>query len=168
MASTGGSAPKRRHESGLRAPRGPAAAHSRVDDRAEAQLRRGRSRNGFRTCDDAARLRERLAAGPRRVLVIGAGFIGSEVASACRELGLAVTVADRGEAPLVGALGGVIGRIAAQMHRDHGVDLRTGVSVTSLEGDADGRLRRVSLSDGSRLDVDVAVTALGSVRGTRR
>jgi len=90
------------------------------------------------------------------------------VASACRELGLAVTVADRGEAPLVGALGGVIGRIAAQMHRDHGVDLRTGVSVTSLEGDADGRLRRVSLSDGSRLDVDVAVTALGSVRGTRR
>ena len=118
----------------------------------------------IRTRDDAARLRERLAAGPRRVLIIGAGFIGSEVASICRELDLAVTVAERGEAPLVGALGGVIGRIAAEMQRDHGVDLRTGVSVTSLGGDADGRLRSASLSDGSTLDVDVAVVALGSIR----
>ena len=50
------------------------------------------------------------------------------------------------------------------MHRDHGVDLRTGVSVTSLEGDANGHLRRASLSDGSTFDVDVAVTALGSIR----
>ena len=63
------------------------------------------------------------------------------MASVCRELDLAVTVAERGEAPLVGALGGVIGRIAAEMQREHGVDLRTGVSVTSLRGDANGRLR---------------------------
>ena len=97
-------------------------------------------------------------------LVIGAGFIGSEVASVRRELGLAVTVAEVGEAPLVGALGGVIGRNTAQMHRDHGVDLRTGVSVTFLEGDANGHLCSASLSDGSTLDVDVAVTALGSIR----
>ena len=118
----------------------------------------------IRTRDDAARLRERLAAGPRRVLIVGAGFIGSEVASICRELDLAVTVAERAEAPLVGALGGVIGRIAAEMQRDHGVDLRTGVSVTSLGGDANGRLRSASLSDGSTLEVDVAVVALGSIR----
>ena len=118
----------------------------------------------IRTRDDAARLRERLAAGPRRVLIVGAGFIGSEVASICRELGLAVTVAERAEAPLVGPLGGVIGRIAAEMQRDHGVDLRTGVSVTSLGGDANGRLRSASLSDGSTLDVDVVVAALGSIR----
>ena len=118
----------------------------------------------IRTRDDAAGLRERLAAGPRRVLIVGAGFIGSEVASVCRELGLAVTVAERGEGPLVGALGGVIGRIAAEMQRDHGVDLRTGVSVTSLVGDANGRLRSATLSDGSTLDVDVAVVALGSIR----
>jgi NADPH-dependent 2,4-dienoyl-CoA reductase/sulfur reductase-like enzyme len=118
----------------------------------------------IRTRDDAARLRERLAAGPSRVLIIGAGFIGSEVASICRELDLAVTVAERSEAPLVGALGGVIGRIAAEMQRDHGVDLRTGVSVTSLRGDADGRLRSATFSDGSTLDVDVAVVALGSIR----
>ena len=118
----------------------------------------------IRTRDDAARLRERLAAGPRRVLIVGAGFIGSEVASICRELGLAVTVAERAEAPLVGPLGRVIGRIAAEMQRDHGVDLRTGVSVRSLGGDADGRLRSASLSDGSTLDVDVVVAALGSIR----
>jgi 3-phenylpropionate/trans-cinnamate dioxygenase ferredoxin reductase subunit len=59
----------------------------------------------IRTRDDADRLRERLAAGPRRVLIIGAGFIGSEMASVCRELDLPVTVTERGEAPLVGALG---------------------------------------------------------------
>ena len=118
----------------------------------------------IRTRADAAQLRERLAAGPRRVLVVGAGFIGSEVASICRELDLAVTVVEAGETPLVGALGGVIGRIAAEMQRDHGVDLRTGVSVKSLGGDANGRLRSASLPDGSTLDVDVAVMALGSIR----
>jgi NADPH-dependent 2,4-dienoyl-CoA reductase/sulfur reductase-like enzyme len=118
----------------------------------------------IRTRDDAAGLREALAARPGRVLVVGAGFIGSEVASVCRELDLDVTVAERGEAPLVGALGGVIGRIAAELHRGHGVDLRTGVSVTSLKGDANGRVRSATLSDGTTLDVDVVVAALGSIR----
>jgi 3-phenylpropionate/trans-cinnamate dioxygenase ferredoxin reductase component len=118
----------------------------------------------LRTPDDAGRLRQRLAAGPRRVLVIGAGFTGSEVASACRELDLPVTVVERGSAPLVGALGAVIGGIAAQMQRDHGVDLRCGVRVEALEGDAGGRLRRARLSDGDTLDVDMAVAALGSIR----
>jgi len=94
------------------------------------------------TRDDAAGLQQRLAAGPRRVLVIGAGFIGSEVASACRELGLPVTVVERGPAPLAGALGRVVGAIAAGMQRDHGVDLRCDVTVTALKGDAEGRLRR--------------------------
>ena len=118
----------------------------------------------IRTRDAAAALREALAAGPRRVLIVGAGFIGSEVASICRELGLDVTVAERGEGPLVGALGGVIGRIAAEMQREHGVDLRTGVSVTSLAGDEHGHLRSATLSDGTTLDVDVAIVALGSQR----
>jgi 3-phenylpropionate/trans-cinnamate dioxygenase ferredoxin reductase subunit len=56
--------------------------------------------------DDAKLLQQRLAARPRRVLVIGGGFTGSEIASVCCELGLPVTVAERGAAPLVGALGG--------------------------------------------------------------
>jgi NADPH-dependent 2,4-dienoyl-CoA reductase/sulfur reductase-like enzyme/ferredoxin len=114
--------------------------------------------------DDAAALRQRLAADPGHVLVIGAGFIGCEVASDCRGLGLPVTVVDRGPAPLAGALGAAVGRLAAELQRGAGVDLRCGVSVHALEGDASGRLRRARLSDGSTLDVDVAVAALGGKR----
>ncbi|MER5519313.1 FAD-dependent oxidoreductase [Streptomyces sp. NPDC002763] len=116
------------------------------------------------TPEDADELRQRLAAGPGRVLVIGAGFTGCEVASACRELNIPVTVVERGRAPLLGALGAVIGGVAAQMERDHGVDLRCGVQVEAMEGDDSGRLRRARLSDGSTVDVDVAVAALGSIR----
>lgn len=118
----------------------------------------------LRTSADAARLQAELAARPRRVLIIGSGFIGSEAASVCRELGLEVTVTERGPAPLSGALGRVIGEIAAEMQRAAGVDLRTGVSVLALEGDAGGHVRRAQLSDGSTLDVDVVLTSLGSIR----
>ncbi|MGG2464103.1 NAD(P)/FAD-dependent oxidoreductase [Streptomyces sp. RGM 3693] len=120
----------------------------------------------LRTRDDSARLQRKLTAGVSRVLVIGAGFTGSEVASACRELGLEVTVAERGPAPLVGALGGVIGAAADRLQRSKEVDLRCGVSVTALEGDYGGRLRRAHLSDGSAMDVEVAVVSLGAVRNT--
>src|SRR5580704_16291842 len=118
----------------------------------------------LRTSDDAARIQKHLAAKPRRVLIIGSGFIGSEAASVCRELGLEVTVTERGPAPLSGALGGVIGAIAAEMQRAAGADLRTGVSVLALEGDVAGHVRRARLSDGSTLDVDLVVTSLGSIR----
>jgi len=116
------------------------------------------------TRDDAGRLQRRLGAGPRRVLVIGGGFIGSEVASVCRGLDVPVTVVERGPAPLVGALGPVIGKIAGDMQRDYGVDLRCGTSVAALAGDSAGKLCRAELSDGTELDVDVAIAALGSVR----
>jgi NADPH-dependent 2,4-dienoyl-CoA reductase/sulfur reductase-like enzyme len=120
----------------------------------------------IRTSDDAQRLRAALAARPGRVLIVGAGFIGSEVASVCRQLGLQVTVAERADGPLVGALGGVIGDIAAEIQRDHGVDLRTGVSVEALEGDGQGHVRRARLSDGTTLDVDLVMPSLGSIRNT--
>ncbi|MFE4965806.1 NAD(P)/FAD-dependent oxidoreductase [Streptomyces sp. NPDC056660] len=116
----------------------------------------------LRTREDAGALAERLAAGPERVLVIGGGFTGSEIASACRERGLAVTVAERGPAPLVGALGGTLAKLAAVMQRNHGVDLRTGVTVTALLGN--GTFTHAQLSDGSRVDADVCVVALGAVR----
>ncbi|MGW8395319.1 NAD(P)/FAD-dependent oxidoreductase [Streptomyces lydicus] len=119
----------------------------------------------LRTSDDAGRLAARLDAGPRRVLVVGAGFTGSEIASACRERGLEVTVAERGPAPLVGALGGTLGALAAKLQRAHGVDLRCGVTVSSLEGD-DGRLTGARFSDGTRIEADIAVVALGAVRNT--
>jgi NADPH-dependent 2,4-dienoyl-CoA reductase/sulfur reductase-like enzyme len=118
----------------------------------------------IRTREDARELQTRLSMRPRRVLVIGAGFVGSEVASVCRELDLEVTVVERSSAPLAGALGEWAGTTAARLQRSHGVDLRTDTSVLGLEGDADGRLRRVRLSDGDVLDVEVAVVALGAVR----
>jgi NADPH-dependent 2,4-dienoyl-CoA reductase/sulfur reductase-like enzyme len=120
----------------------------------------------LRTRDDGAALARRLAEGPERVLVIGAGFTGSEIASACRERGLAVTVAERGSAPLVGALGGVVGAVAAELQREHGVDLRCGVMVTALEGDASGRVRAAQLSDGSTVETDVVIVSLGARRNT--
>ncbi|MEU0397100.1 FAD-dependent oxidoreductase [Streptomyces sp. NPDC006208] len=118
----------------------------------------------LRSRDDAAQLQKALAARPSRVLVIGAGFIGSEMASVCRELDLSVTVVERGSAPLVGALGGVIGKIAAEMQREHGVDLRCGLGVSSLEGDGSGHVRRAHLSDGSIVEAEVVVASLGSIR----
>ncbi|MDJ0385594.1 FAD-dependent oxidoreductase [Streptomyces sp. G-G2] len=120
----------------------------------------------LRTRADGAALARALNANPRRVLVIGAGFTGSEIASACRERGLDVTVAERGDGPLVGALGGVIGAVAAELQREHGVDLRTGIMVTGLEGDSAGRVRAAHLSDGTTLDCDVVVVSLGAQRNT--
>ncbi|OHV72057.1 FAD-dependent oxidoreductase [Pseudofrankia sp. BMG5.36] len=120
----------------------------------------------LRTRDDATGLQHRLTDRPSRVLVIGGGFTGSEVASACRDRDLAVTLVERGPTPLVGALGGVIGAVAAELQCEHGVDLRCGATVTRLEGDTAGRLRRAHLSDGSTVDAEVAVVALGAVRNT--
>jgi NADPH-dependent 2,4-dienoyl-CoA reductase/sulfur reductase-like enzyme len=120
----------------------------------------------LRTLDDAEQLHRCLAGRPRRVLVIGAGFTGSEVASVCCELGLPVTVVERASHPLVAALGCVVAEHVAGLQRRHGVDLRCGVTVTSLEGDAAGRLRRAHLSDGSTIDTEVAVVALGAIRNT--
>ncbi|MFI1303180.1 NAD(P)/FAD-dependent oxidoreductase [Streptomyces sioyaensis] len=118
----------------------------------------------LRTREDAVGLAKCLDARPRRVLVVGAGFTGSEIASACRERGLDVTVAERGPAPLVGALGGTLGELAAKLQRAHGVDLRCGVTVTALEGN--DRLTGAQFSDGTRIDADIAVIALGAVRNT--
>ncbi|WP_030410540.1 NAD(P)/FAD-dependent oxidoreductase [Streptomyces sp. NRRL S-1448] len=120
----------------------------------------------LRTREDAERLRGALVTGPSRVLVIGAGFTGGEVATVCRELGLAVTVTQRSGGPLTSALGGVIGRAAAGWYREAGVDLRTDTTVQALEGDPSGRLRRAVLSDGTVVDTEVAVIATGALANT--
>ncbi|MFC9879745.1 NAD(P)/FAD-dependent oxidoreductase [Streptomyces libani] len=119
-----------------------------------------------RTREHAESLQRAMAAGPSRVLIIGAGFTGSEIASICRERDIPVTVAELAPAPLVGALGAMIGGVAADMQRAHGVDLRCGVKVTKLEGDAQGHFRRAHFSDGTTIDADVAVVALGGIRNT--
>ncbi|MFD5826608.1 NAD(P)/FAD-dependent oxidoreductase [Lentzea sp. NPDC060358] len=118
----------------------------------------------IRTRDDAADLRRRLASGPRRVVVIGGGFIGVEVASACRDLGIDVTVVEAASQPMENALGQTVGTAAASLMRTHGVDLRLGTRTKSILGDDRGRVRAVHLDDGSEVDADVVVTALGSRR----
>jgi 3-phenylpropionate/trans-cinnamate dioxygenase ferredoxin reductase subunit len=114
----------------------------------------------LRTLDDALAIRGRLDARPR-VVVIGAGFIGAEVAATCRGRGLEVTVLEALPQPMVRGLGSQIGAVCAGLHRDHGVDLRLGVSVEALEGD--GRVERVRLADGAVIDADLVVVGIGVV-----
>src|SRR6266550_970808 len=114
----------------------------------------------LRTLDDALALRSRLDARPR-VVVIGAGFIGAEVAATCRERGLDVTVLEVLPQPMVRGLGTTIGAVCAAVHRDHGVDLRLGASVEALEGE--GRVERVRLADGAVIDADLVVVGIGVV-----
>src|SRR4029079_1969020 len=106
----------------------------------------------LRTLDDAMALRTALEAGPK-VVVIGAGFIGAEVAATCRGRGLDVTVLEALPQPMVRGLGLELGAVIADMHRDHGVDLRTGVGVEAIEGDE--RVERVRLADGAVIAADV-------------
>lgn len=113
----------------------------------------------LRSLDDALGLRADLDAGPTRVVVVGAGFIGVEVAATCRDRGHEVTVVEPLAQPLERALGTTIGAIVADVHRAHGVDLRTGTGVSGIDGD--GRVERVRLSDGSVLEADVVVVGIG-------
>jgi 3-phenylpropionate/trans-cinnamate dioxygenase ferredoxin reductase subunit len=117
----------------------------------------------LRTLDDALALRTRLERGPR-VVVVGAGFIGAEVASSCRSLGLDVTVVEPQPVPLVRALGREMGGVCAALQRDHGVELLCGVGVAAVEGD--GRVERVRLEDGRHLDADVVVVGIGASPAT--
>lgn len=112
----------------------------------------------LRTYDESVVLRSALAGSPR-VAIIGAGWIGCEVAATCRGYGLSVTVIEFFPQPLERTLGPEMGAWAAELHRSHGVDLRCGVSVTGVVGDR--RVERVELSDGTSIDADVVVVAIG-------
>jgi 3-phenylpropionate/trans-cinnamate dioxygenase ferredoxin reductase subunit len=118
----------------------------------------------LRSLDDCLALRADLDANPRRVVVIGAGFVGAEVASTCRERGLEVSMVDILEAPMERALGLEVGGVFADLHRDHGVDVRLGVGVDGFDG-AD-RVEAVRLADGSVLDADVVVVGIGVAPAT--
>lgn len=114
----------------------------------------------LRTLDDAAALRADLDAAPR-VVVVGAGFIGAEVAATCRARGLDVTVLEALTSPMVRGLGPALGDTLAGLHRDHGVDLRLGIGVAGFDGDT--RVERVRLDDGTAVDADVVVVGVGAV-----
>jgi NADPH-dependent 2,4-dienoyl-CoA reductase/sulfur reductase-like enzyme len=117
----------------------------------------------LRGLDDAIVLRRALMDSPR-VAIVGAGFIGLEVAASCRARGLPVTVIESLPVPLSPVLGPAFGGMVAAMHRDQGVDLRTGIVVTGVLGES--RVAGVALSDGSRIDADVVVVGIGVAPNT--
>jgi NADPH-dependent 2,4-dienoyl-CoA reductase/sulfur reductase-like enzyme len=108
----------------------------------------------LRTIDDALALRARLVPGTR-IVVIGAGWIGAEVATAAAKAGCAVTVIEAGEAPLAAALGVAAGGYTAPWYGRAGVELRLGAMVGSVDPDG------VTLMSGARIEADVILTCVG-------
>ncbi|WP_079052669.1 NAD(P)/FAD-dependent oxidoreductase [Streptomyces regalis] len=113
----------------------------------------------LRTLDDARALRDELSRGGRLV-VIGGGFIGAEVASTAYTLGLDVTVVEAAPTPLAGPLGETMGAIVSALHADHGVRLECGVGVKGLSGET--RVDAVLLEDGRSIPADIVVVGVGA------
>jgi len=118
----------------------------------------------LRSLDDAVALRADLDATPARVVVVGAGFIGAEVAATARQRGLPVTMVEPLPVPLGRVLGGEVAETVAAVHRDEGVDLRLGVGVEAVEGGE--RVERVRLADGTVVACDVVVVGIGVTPNT--
>lgn len=116
----------------------------------------------LRTAADSAALGERLREGVK-IAVVGAGWIGSEVAASARQKGCDVTLIEPQEVPLQGVLGTEIGAVYRDVHADEGVDFRGGTGVESFEGD--GAVERVRTSDGT-VEVDLVVVGVGAVPRT--
>jgi 3-phenylpropionate/trans-cinnamate dioxygenase ferredoxin reductase subunit len=121
----------------------------------------------LRTLEDSERLREAFQQG-RNVVLIGGGWIGLEAASAARDAGANVTVLEMTAQPLLGVLGPKLGQSFADFHREHGVDLRTGVTVAAIEPAADGRrAASVRLADGTTIPADIVLVGIGAVPNTQ-
>jgi NADPH-dependent 2,4-dienoyl-CoA reductase/sulfur reductase-like enzyme len=114
----------------------------------------------LRTLDDALDLRRRLIGGDQRVVVIGAGFIGLEVAATARQLGNEVVVLEGGPAPLMRGLGAEMGAAVAAVHADHGVEIRCGVQVEDFAAGA------VLIDGGWHEPADVVVVGIGVTPST--
>ena len=112
----------------------------------------------LRSVDDADSLRERLDQGGS-VVVVGAGWIGAEVAASARQRGLEVTVLEPSSVPLERVLGAEVGAIYRDIHADHGVHLLLGTGVEAFEGA--GAVERLRTSDGRSVDCDLVVVGVG-------
>jgi 3-phenylpropionate/trans-cinnamate dioxygenase ferredoxin reductase subunit len=119
----------------------------------------------LRRVGDCERIRSTFRTASRMVFV-GGGWIGLEVASAARNAGVEVTILEAGELPLLRVLGPQIAPVFADLHREHGVDLRLGVQVTEIAGNG-GKAAGVLLADGTRIDADAVVVGIGAVPNTR-
>ncbi|HEY2500341.1 MAG TPA: FAD-dependent oxidoreductase [Mycobacterium sp.] len=113
----------------------------------------------LRSFDESMALRQH-ASEAQRAVVIGAGFIGCEVAASLRSLGVDVVLIEPQPTPLASVLGEQIGELVARLHRDEGVDVRLGVSVAEVRGD--GHVDAVVLTDGTELAADLVVVGIGS------
>jgi len=119
----------------------------------------------MRTADDALALREALRA-QAKVVVIGAGFIGAELASAARGHGCSVAIVEPQPTPMAHLLGAEVGAALAQLHTDNGVALHTGVTFDRFETTPAGRVEAVRLGNGERLPADIVVVGIGAVPAT--
>lgn len=118
----------------------------------------------LRTLDDCLSLAGDTADPATRVVVVGAGFIGSEVAATFHGKGREVTVVEALPVPLARVLGEQMGEVCAGLHRSHGVDLRMGAAVAALRTASDGpgsQVRGVQLLDGTMIPADVVLVAIG-------
>jgi 3-phenylpropionate/trans-cinnamate dioxygenase ferredoxin reductase component len=113
---------------------------------------------------DVAALRAAFAGTPR-VVIVGGGFLGMEVAASARGLGLDVTVIEPLAQPMIRQVGPMVGAEVARLHREHGVDLRTGLGVTGLTGDGVA-VTGVALTDGSVVPAECVLVAIGAVPAT--
>jgi NADPH-dependent 2,4-dienoyl-CoA reductase/sulfur reductase-like enzyme len=113
-----------------------------------------------RTLADAVALRAEMVPGVR-LAVIGAGFIGAEIAATAHALGIDVTVIEAAETPLAGPLGTEMGAVVAGLHANHGVRLRCGTAVAGLLGK--DRVTGVLLADGTQVPADLVVAGIGAV-----
>ena len=114
--------------------------------------------HALRTVDEAEALRSEIAPG-KRAVVVGMGFIGSEVTASIRQRGVEVTAVDGGTVPLERVMGPEVGAVLAGIHRDQGVELLFGDQLSALEGD--GRVEKVLTREGRRLECDFAVVGVG-------
>lgn len=117
-----------------------------------------------RTVDQSAALLKSLAAG-KKLVVIGAGWIGMEIAASARDRGVAVTILEHGSLPLETSLGPEMGEVFAALHRANGVDLRTRTDVKSISV-TDGLTTGVTLADGSVVPADAVLIAVGALPNT--
>ncbi|MDT5012512.1 MAG: 3-phenylpropionate/trans-cinnamate dioxygenase ferredoxin reductase component [Mycobacterium sp.] len=113
----------------------------------------------LRSFDESMALREE-AQSARRAVVVGAGFIGCEVAASLRGLGVEVVMVEPQPEPLASVLGQQIGALISRLHRAQGVDLRTAVGVEAVVGEA--RVEKIVLTDGTEVHTDLVVVGIGS------